>query len=183
LHLPKAAIAGNSMGGYWALVYALAAPERVTRLVLLGGVAGSPPPSEGLHLPNAGQPSLDSSRATYRFLMADGTRASAEMVEADYAAKSLPGASLGWDSMLEELRREGKGLTYTLRPELRHLRPPTLFVWGDKDIEGPPTLAQEMAAIAPNARCEIVPDSGHLIWLDQPQRCAELVINFLRGAQ
>ena len=47
LHLPKAAIAGNSMGGYWALVFALAAPERVTKLVLLGGVAGSPPPSAG----------------------------------------------------------------------------------------------------------------------------------------
>src|ERR1700761_5808098 len=44
LKLPKAALVGNSMGGYWAIVFALAAPERVTKLVLVGGPAGSAPP-------------------------------------------------------------------------------------------------------------------------------------------
>jgi pimeloyl-ACP methyl ester carboxylesterase len=184
LHLPKAAIAGNSMGGYWALVFALAAPKRVTKLVLLGGVAGSPPPP-GHRLPNAGEPSLESTRAVYHFLMANGDRAASEIVEADYAASVLPEANRGWNSMLEELSREGverTGLTYALRPELKNLKPPTLFIWGDKDIEGPPSLAQEMAAIVPHARCEIMPDAGHLVWLDQPDRCTKLMLDFLRSA-
>jgi len=37
LALPETALAGNSMGGTWALWYALARPERVRRLILLGG--------------------------------------------------------------------------------------------------------------------------------------------------
>ena len=116
--------------------------------------------------------------------MANGDRAPNEILEADYAASTLPKANRGWNSMLEELSREGverTGLTYALRPELKNLRPPTLFVWGDKDIEGPPSLAQEMAAIAPHARCEIIPDAGHLVWLDQPDRCIKLMLDFLKS--
>ena len=37
LGLETAALAGGSMGGTWALWYALARPERVRRLVLLTG--------------------------------------------------------------------------------------------------------------------------------------------------
>jgi pimeloyl-ACP methyl ester carboxylesterase len=183
LRLPKSAVVGNSMGGYWALAFALAAPERVTRLVLLGGAAGSLPPPYPPRPPRP-EPSLATTRQTYRFLMANGDRAPNEVLEADYAASRLPGAALGWDSMLEELDREGigrTGLTYALRPELRNLRPATLFIWGDKDFEGPPSLAQEMAALAPNARCEVVKDAGHLVWLDQPSRCLTLLSDFLKS--
>ena len=185
LKLPKAVIAGNSMGGYWALVFALAAPERVSKLVMLGGVAGSSRPPLR-RPPNAGPPSLEASQLVYKnFLMADGSRASREMLDADVARQALPEAARGWDSMIERLWQEGagdKGLAFALRPELARLKPSTLFLWGDKDIEGPASLAQEMAALAPRARCEVVPDSGHLIWLDQPERCARLLRDFLRSA-
>ncbi len=72
-------------------------------------------------------------------------------------------------------------MSYALRPELKNLQPPTLFLMGDKDMEGPPTLAQEMAAIAPNGRFEFVPDSGHLIWLDQPHLAQRLTRDFLKS--
>jgi len=74
------------------------------------------------------------------------------------------------------------GLAYALRPELKNLKPPTLFIYGDKDIEGPPSIAREMAELAPNARCEIVADAGHLVWLDQPRVCAQLLLNFVKSA-
>ena len=38
-------------------------------------------------------------------------------------------------------------LTYALRPELKNRKPPTLFVYGDKDFDGPPSLAREMAEL------------------------------------
>ena len=39
-----------------------------------------------------------------------------------------------------------------------------------------------MAAIAPHARCDVVRDAGHLAWLDQPERCVQLTIEFLKAA-
>jgi pimeloyl-ACP methyl ester carboxylesterase len=58
---------------------------------------------------------------------------------------------------------------------------PTLLIWGDKDSFGPPSLAQEMAQLMPNSRVEVVPDAGHLAWLDQPETVAGLIVNFLRS--
>jgi len=170
LHLSKAAIVGNSMGGYWALLFALAAPDRVTRLVLLGGPAGSGPTP---------------TRAPNRVLMAHPDRVPAEIADAASAASAIPGASQALNSMLEDVAREarnGNCCTYALRPELKNLKTPTLFIYGDKDMEGPPSLAYEMAALAPNARCEIVADAGHLVWLDQPSVCTKLLLDFLKSA-
>jgi pimeloyl-ACP methyl ester carboxylesterase len=182
LNLPQASILGNSIGGYWAISFALAAPERVSKLVLLGEPAGSsppPPPRVPPRKPPGGDPSIEAVRARYRVLMANPTRAPAEIIEADYAASRLPGASLAWNTMLDQLTRTHASLTYALRPELRNLKPPALFIWGDKDVQGPPSLGEEMAELAPNARCEVLPETGHLPWLDQPDRCTKLVLDFL----
>jgi pimeloyl-ACP methyl ester carboxylesterase len=38
-----------------------------------------------------------------------------------------------------------------------------------------------MAAIAPAARCEVIADAGHWPWLDHPERCTELIVDFLQN--
>jgi pimeloyl-ACP methyl ester carboxylesterase len=70
----------------------------------------------------------------------------------------------------------------TLRPELKVLGPQTLFAWGDKDIYGPAVWEQEMAAVVPRARCIVVPGAGHWPWIDQPEFCARLSLDFLKDA-
>jgi len=130
------------------------------------------------------EPSHTAILKVYSLLMADGNRAPVEILDADFAASSLPGAALGWNSTLEELGTEGvdrNSLTYALRPELKNLQPPTRLIWGDKDIEGPPSLAQEMAALAPRARCEVVRDAGHLVWLDQTEHCLTSIPGYVGG--
>jgi pimeloyl-ACP methyl ester carboxylesterase len=184
LKLPKAALVGNSMGGYWSLVFALARPERVGKLVLIGEVAGSSPPKPDAPRPpprEASKASVENTRALYgAVLVANVDRVPEEVLEADYAGSVLPGAAQSWDTMLEEIGRERRGLTYALRPELKNLKPETLFIWGDKDTFGPPTLGQEMASLAPHARCEVIRGAGHLVWLDEPEQCAKLTIGFLK---
>jgi pimeloyl-ACP methyl ester carboxylesterase len=164
-------------------VFALVHPERVTKLVLIGEPAASGPPQPNAPVPSPApkNPTIEGKRAQYEArLVANVARVSSEMLEQDLAAAKLPGAALAWDSMREEFQRQ-KLSTYNLRPELKELRAPTLFIWGDKERFGPPTLGQEMAAIAPHARCEVLPDAGHVAWLDQPERCAQLTIDFLKG--
>jgi pimeloyl-ACP methyl ester carboxylesterase len=184
LGLRRASLVGNSMGGYWALLFALAEPDRVDKLVLLGSPAASAPPDRRPPRPPAapGPPSIEGTRAALRaWLVADVDRVSPEMLEASTAGYRLPGAQLSWTTMLASLASPpASGLTYALRPALKDLRAPTLFVWGDKDIE-PSGLGQEMAALAPHARCEIVADAGHIVWLDQPERCSKLTIEFLKS--
>jgi hypothetical protein len=38
-----------------------------------------------------------------------------------------------------------------------------------------------MAVLAPDARCEVLADAGHLVRLDQPERCARSTMAFLTG--
>jgi len=112
-------------------------------------------------------------------LVADVKRVPEELMHATLAASRLPGAARSWDTLIEKFLQGNNG-TYHLRPELKNLRPTTLLIWGDQDKFGPPALGQEMAALAPDARCEVLSDAGHLVWLDQPQRCARSTIEFLK---
>lgn len=40
LNIEKVHVLGNSMGGFWCFVFALAYPERVRNIILLGGLLG-----------------------------------------------------------------------------------------------------------------------------------------------
>lgn len=186
LNLRRAHLVGSSMGGYWALLFALAEPDRVGKVVLLGEPAGSLPPDQRpvRPPPAAGPPSLEGTRAALRaMLVADVDRVSTGMLEASTAAARLPAAQLSWTTMVASLRSgPDSGLTHGLRLKLKDLQSPTLFIWGDKDRLGPPSLGKEMAALAPRARCEVIEDAGHVVWLDQPERCSKLVIEFLKSA-
>ena len=184
LELPKAAIVANSMGGYWSLVFALAHPERVTRLVLLGEPAASGPPQPNAPPPPPApkNPTLEGIRGLWRTrLGVDVDHVSEEVLDEALAAARLPGAGLAWDSMRQEFQRQQLS-TYALRPELKGLRPATLLIWGDRDSLGTgAAMGKEMAAIAPHARCEVLKNAGHLPWLDQPERCAQMTLEFLKG--
>jgi pimeloyl-ACP methyl ester carboxylesterase len=66
-----------------------------------------------------------------------------------------------------------------LRDEMAHLPTPTLFVWGDADAFSTPSVGQELAARMPNARIEVIPDTGHLAHVERPETVAEAINGFL----
>jgi 2-hydroxy-6-oxonona-2,4-dienedioate hydrolase len=185
LKLHRVALVGNSMGGFWALAFALARPERVSKLVFLGEVAGSSPPQPPVAaLPStspASPPSLEGLRARYAArLVAHVERVPPEVLQAVYAAEILPGYAQSTATMMQQIAHEGIPLTYALRPELKNLKPDTLFIWGDQDKLGPAMLGREMASMIPHARCEVVKEAGHLPWLDESELCIRLTRDFLR---
>ncbi|MDQ2752603.1 MAG: alpha/beta fold hydrolase, partial [Bacteroidota bacterium] len=68
LKLDKVALIGNSMGGYWSLLFSLAHPERVSKIVLIGEPAASSPYGSGPFAPPADKnPSLESITKLYQF--------------------------------------------------------------------------------------------------------------------
>ena len=197
LGLGRASLVGNSMGGYWALLFALAHPERVKRLALVGEPAGSArrgdfrhrlvswPGINRLLYATALKPKRQRARSQMRMLVAHPGRVSEAYLDLAHAAAMLPGAQRAWLSMLEQVwpvGQLGPTLTYALRPELPQVSCPTLFIWGTRDFCSP-SWGQELCRLIPQARMEVLPEAGHLAWLDAPQQVADLLRAFLGGAQ
>jgi pimeloyl-ACP methyl ester carboxylesterase len=79
--------------------------------------------------------------------------------------------------------------------EIPLLWQPTLFVMGADDHNAPgrpnapealrpkmghnAELARSLAELMPNGRAEVIPNTGHLVFLEAPERYNELVIGFL----
>jgi pimeloyl-ACP methyl ester carboxylesterase len=57
---------------------------------------------------------------------------------------------------------------------------PTLIVWAAEDRVMPAGHAQRLADLLPDARIAMLPDTYTLIPLDQPQRLADLVREFVK---
>lgn len=70
--------------------------------------------------------------------------------------------------------------TYDIRAALPQISVPTLVVGAEKDWICPPQFSREIAQAIPNARLEIVPNSGHSIRADAPKILLELVSNFMQ---
>jgi pimeloyl-ACP methyl ester carboxylesterase len=60
---------------------------------------------------------------------------------------------------------------------------PMWVVWGRDDRVIPVRHANAAAELAPNARVEVIPDSGHFPHKDHPQRFARIVQDFIRTTE
>jgi pimeloyl-ACP methyl ester carboxylesterase len=194
LELDTAALAGNSMGGTWALWYALARPDRLRGLVLLGAaplLPGTrvPPPLRVMATPMVGELlqrlTKPSPKLVVRMMASMGEQDTIvnypDQIQALVAAGNDPVMS---EVNLAELRTAispiGFRPSLRVRPdELGQLTVPTLLVWGDHDPVGAVRVAQATAELIPNAHLEVLP-AGHGPWLGNPDRTAELVSKFVR---
>jgi pimeloyl-ACP methyl ester carboxylesterase len=193
--LESFALAGGSMGGTWALWYALARPERVRRLALLGSsplLPGTRPPTPlrvmaapvvGDVLPRLVNPTA---KMVVRMMSSVGEGETIvrhpDLIDAMVAAGRDPIASA---TDLAELRAilSPFGFRRSLRmqpDELKKLAVPTLLIWGDRDPVGTVNVAQAVTNLIPDAQLDVVA-AGHAVWLGDPQRIAGLLCAFVRS--
>jgi pimeloyl-ACP methyl ester carboxylesterase len=66
-----------------------------------------------------------------------------------------------------------------LKKRIHRVAAPTLLVWGREDRLVPPIYADEFTGRLPGARVEMVDDAAHAPHLEQPERVARLVGDFL----
>jgi len=196
LGLQTSALAGTSMGGTWALWYALARPDRVRRLVLIGSaplLPGTRPPAPlrvmatpvvGDVLTRAVKPNA---KMLVRLLASVGEKDTIvrypDLIQALVAVGRDPVAST---VNLAELRAgispTGFRRSLLVRPdELRRLRVTALILWGDHDPVGGVDVAQATARLVPEAQLVVLP-AGHVPYLGHPERVSELLSAFVRSA-
>jgi pimeloyl-ACP methyl ester carboxylesterase len=67
---------------------------------------------------------------------------------------------------------------YDIRAQLPRIAAPTLAISGELDFFGPPAN-RDMVEGIPDARNVVIPDAGHFVWFDEPVRFREEVTRFL----
>lgn len=194
LGLDVTALLGNSMGGVWALWYALAHPERVSRLVLLGATPLLPGTRVPLPLRVMVTPKLGellqrlippSRKMVVRMMGFMGEKRTIidypDQIDALIAAGNDPvAARVNLAELRAVLSPFGYRRELRMKPdELGRLTVPTLLVWGEQDPVGGPMVARVAAQAIRDTWLELLP-AGHGPWLGHPDRVAELVTRFVR---
>lgn len=184
LGIEKAHLNGESLGGWVAIKFAAAHPERVGKLVLNtpGGTMARPEVMErirSLSQAAADDPSDERIRARLEWLMSDPATVTDELVAIRRAIYSRPGFA---DSMRHilclqdpEIRRRN----LVTDAELAAVPGPALVVWTSNDPSGPAGAGLEMAEKIDGGRFELITGAGHWPQWEQREKFNELVLGFL----
>jgi 2-succinyl-6-hydroxy-2,4-cyclohexadiene-1-carboxylate synthase len=176
-------LAGYSMGGRIALHVALADPDRIKRLVLIGASPGIADPAA------RGRRREDDER-----LAAEVQTSSIEQFAARWAQTPVLGCQapdVAAAAHADRLRSTPQGLAQALRglgtgalpsawDRLGELTMPVTLVAGERDQKFR-DLAAEMARSISGAEIVIVPGAGHAVHLESPRGVAEIIAD--RGGQ
>ena len=175
--LDRAHVLGISMGGMIAQELALRAPQRLLTLTLGCTNAGGPrsTPSN----PDVFRPLVE---AMMRRDRDAAIRASWEMnVSKAFAAKEqawqehrrlateLPAPA---PVIMEQLRAAA---VHDVAEHLGRIEAPTLVIHGTEDVVIEPDNSRVIAAAIPDARLELLEGVGHMFWVEQPERSAQLI--------
>jgi 2-succinyl-6-hydroxy-2,4-cyclohexadiene-1-carboxylate synthase len=170
-------LAGYSLGARVALSLALAHPERVFRLTVIGVHPGLPTNQEK-------EARRESDAAWRRMLLEDGLAAFVDAWEAQplFATQRRLAPAVVAAHRSARLRHDPAGLARSLdvlglgamphcRPELPRLTMPVTLMAGalDEKFAG---LARELAGALPEATLRVVPDAGHDLLLERPDLVA-----------
>ena len=192
LGVKQIALAGSSGGGVWAIWYALAHPQRVRRLVLLGSAPLLPGtyaqlPMRILATPILGDiiARIPSNGKTVVQMM--GMMGEAEtivnypsMIEALAAANNDPVASRAARTEYAAfLNLLGFRSSAKIRSrDLAGLKMPALVIWGDHDPLGGADVAQAVCDAIPDCTLALLP-AGHVPYFGHPRKVAKLISDFV----
>lgn len=177
-------LVGYSLGGRLALRAALRSPESFSAVVLVGATAGI---EEGPL--RATRAEADEKLASWMEAMPIEDIVGLWERQPLFADQS--------DALVEEqrpgrlshdprqlaliLRTAGQGVLDPVWHELRGLELPLLAIAGARD-DGYSAAAKRIASTAPRGQVAIVEEAGHAAHLQQPERVASLIAEFLDGA-
>ena len=189
---------GHSAGGFTSMTYAATYPDRVDRLVLCGTFARFSDESR-----EAFGRFLAERESDPRFAEAVAARRAREEHppddEAELARLALLGLPLLFGrfgererAFIERAAESGSGYhlqalvyfnervapTFDLRPLLPTIRARTLVLTGELDPWGV-GAASELESLIPHARVAVLPDVGHMPWIEDPDRFRQELLDFL----
>ena len=183
----RAAIVGNSGGGMTAVDAAIESPDRFVAVVgVAAGVGGFevPPTPEEVEIFKQYE-RLDSAEPSDADALTD-FEVRVWMDGPGQPADRVPGQTReAFRSMARPLNEPGRvrGRKIDLDPpandRLADLRSPVLAIAGSLDFSDAMQTAKHLEAAAPDARALIWPDVAHIVGMEQPDRLAAAIVEFL----
>lgn len=185
LGIERAHVVGVSMGGHVALDLALARPELVHRLVVVGtGIGGwefGPTMKAGWEDEEAAleRGDLDEAAWINVRMWLDGPGRGPDEVDPALRRRVFEMQRRAFD--YENPAAEGGWLIADRHLKLGQIASPTLVVVGELDQPDFVRIARHVAEAIPSARLEVLPGVAHLPPMEVPQDFASLVVEFLTG--
>jgi 2-hydroxy-6-oxonona-2,4-dienedioate hydrolase len=178
LKIERAVLVGNSMGGWIAALYAIAHPERVSRLVLVDAAGFAPPKDFDTKQLAALNPSTR-----------EGIRQLASLV---FYNKQLYTSNEAVDFMLTQRMAAGDGYTIEsliasiarredmLDGKLSAIKQPTLIIWGRQDGLTPlAEFGERFKREIPSAEFIIFEECGHVPMVEKATEFNTALMKFL----
>lgn len=166
------ALVGASYGGNLALEVALAAPERVSALWLMGCNPAAPQPG-GPDLASA----LEATPGAVIDMLAGlvVNKAATDKAAIFKAMAQRIGGTAG------AAQARAVGTRKEVISRLGSLHMPALVLWGNDDALAPVSIGHELADGLPHSQFHVFADCGHLPTLEKPAESAGLFAEFLRN--
>lgn len=170
LGLDTAVLVAQSMGGWTCTALALVHPERVRALVLCDTVGVLKFPDEA--------PWPDPSGLFARGIHpAAGERMAREQPALHFLYQELDGFSVGLDK--GALRMGLHELRNVPAERLRGHPFPILWIWGEEDASIPVEMGYAARDLFPEARFELVRETGHSVYFERPETFNRILDEFL----
>ncbi|PVZ42710.1 alpha/beta fold hydrolase [Pseudomonas sp. CC120222-01a] len=184
LGLERVHILGNSMGGHSAVAFALRYPQRVGKLVLMGGGTGGaspfvPMPTEGIKLINAlyREPTIDNLKKMMNVFVYDPS----DLTEALFQTRldNMLARRDHLDNFVASLAANPKQFP-DFGARLGEIKARTLVIWGRNDRFVPMDVGLRLIAGIADAELHVFNNCGHWAQWEHADTFNRLVLDFLQ---
>ncbi|HET7113158.1 MAG TPA: alpha/beta fold hydrolase, partial [Pyrinomonadaceae bacterium] len=174
MNINQATIVGHSMGSFVAQHVAVAAPERVKRLVLSGSATTirNAVVTDLQREVNALKDPIPE-KFVRDFQVGMAFQPLADDFVTAVVKESLNIPARVWREVMTEM------LSPKAQVELARIKVPTLILWGDKETVFPRSEQELLLAALPNARLKVYEDTGHAMHWERPARFAKDLQEFM----
>lgn len=183
LEIPRAHVVGNSFGGALALALAIAHPQRVDRLVLMGAAGVPFAITPGLDAVWGYTPSIDNMKQLVQLFAHDRALVTDELAELRYRASIREGFQESFARMFPAPRQAGVDALASREADIRSLRHHTLIVHGREDRIIPLSNATTLLDWIAHAQLHVFGECGHWTQIEHAARFNRLVADFLKEAE
>lgn len=179
LDIDRAHIIGNSFGGAIALAMAIAHPDRVGKLVLMGAAGTAFPITDGLDRIWGYEPSFQAMRQMMDLFAYDRTLVTDELAELRYQASLRPGAQEAFAALFPAPRQRWVDALASDPAAIKALPHDTLIIHGRDDRIIPLSSSLSLHQWIDRSQLHVFGRCGHWTQIEQAAGFTRLVGDFL----